>query len=123
MNRKMFKATIAGHAISMYRRKNGIDKDAFDSIMNEHKANGRSPGKELVERLKRITGYKTESLLLANLKIKAFDDFGNWPGNLQEVIWGIIRDAHYIQCVQSLDTQNAVIVEKKKEITYNNCGD
>lgn len=93
--KKIFKATIAGQTVSMYRRKNGIDKRAFDSIMNEHKANGQSPGKFLITRLKKITGYKTESLLLANLKTKAFDDFGDWHGNLQEVIWSIIRDAHY----------------------------
>jgi hypothetical protein len=93
MKKEIFKATIAGQTISMYRRKNGIDKDAFDSIMNEHKANGRSPGKELIARLKAITDCTSESWLLGYLKAKAVANFGDWPGNLQEVIWCIIRDA------------------------------
>lgn len=98
MNKKIFKATIAKQAISMYRRKNRIDKDAFDSIMNEHKANGQSPGKFLIARLKIITGFITEpeSLLLGYLKDKAVADFGDWHGNLQEVIWCILRKANCI---------------------------
>jgi hypothetical protein len=96
MKKEIFKATIAGQTISMYRRKNKIDKDAFDSIMNEHKANGRSPGKELIARLKAITHCINENCILEYLKDKAIADFGVWHGNLQEVIWCIIRDAHYI---------------------------
>lgn len=92
MKKKIFKATIAGQTISMCRRKNRIDKLAFDSIINEHEANGRSPGKELIARLKRITGFKEESSILEYLKHKAFHDFGDWQGNLQEVIWCLLRD-------------------------------
>lgn len=93
MKAKIFKAKIAGQIISMYRRKNMIDRIAFDSIMNEHKGNGRSPGKELIQRLKEKTHCLNEFCILEYLKDKSIEDFGDWPRNLQETIWSILRDA------------------------------
>ena len=93
MKPKIFKAEIAGQVISMCRRKRPGERNAFDLIMSEHIANGRSPGKELIQRLKKKTDLQDELRLLEYLKDKAIEDFGDWPRNLQVTIWGILRGA------------------------------
>lgn len=89
----IFKAKIAGQVVSMYRRKRIDDRNMFDSISQEHKANGRSPGKELIHRLKEKTHCLNEFCLIEYLKDKAIEDFGDWPRNLQETIWSLLRGA------------------------------
>lgn len=91
MKKKIFKANIGGQVILIYRRKRLDDQALFDSIMKDCKPNGRSPNKELTQRLKEKTGVKNEADLLLYLKGKAVKDFGIRQGNLQEVIWGILR--------------------------------
>jgi hypothetical protein len=89
--KRIFKANIAGQVISMFRRKRMDDRIMFDSIMREGEKIHWSPGRELVHRLKEKTGFENESCLFGYLKDKAIDDFGEWQGNLQEVIWQLLR--------------------------------